>query len=242
MIDTIGAFTPEVPLETFEIVTSAVKDRPVGAKLTYIYCGGSWVHSRGLTGLESMTSETQPHSGQVALTSWRWQVESRVLSSTDVHGTVIRPGVLHGYDGSYWAMFVFGPALAAAKAGGKFTAFSKEDFRFPSVHTDDLADLFVRAAERGHLCAGQAFVGANPMTERYTDVLDAVARVSGAKGYDRTEPDAANPMEQAWANSTTRIKPTLGESLLGWRPKKMGLVDGMDLYWASFVASQEGKA
>jgi hypothetical protein len=33
------------------------------------------------------------------------------------------------------------------------------------------------------MCAGQVFLAANPQSERLTDVLDAVVRVSGAKGY-----------------------------------------------------------
>ena len=44
--------------------------------------------------------------------------------------------------------------------------------------------------------------------------------------------------ENAWGNSTTHLKPTLGEALTGWRPRKMSLVDGMDLYYAAFLASQ----
>lgn len=41
--------------------------------------------------------------------------------------------------------------------------------------------------------------------------------------------------EEAWA-STTLAKPSLGEALSGWRPRKMGLVDGIDVYWEAFKA------
>jgi hypothetical protein len=36
---------------------------------------------------------------------------------------------------------------------------------------------------QGPLLKGVALVGANPQSERWTDILDAVVRVSGAKGY-----------------------------------------------------------
>lgn len=44
--------------------------------------------------------------------------------------------------------------------------------------------------------------------------------------------------EIAWT-STTNLKPVLGHALAGWTPKKMSLADGMDVYWASFVAHYE---
>ena len=39
----------------------------------------------------------------------------------------------------------------------------------------------------------------------------------------------------AWA-STLNVKPSLGAALVGWHPRKMSLVDGIDLYWWSFKA------
>lgn len=69
-------------LATFHHDMSLIASRPPGAKLTYIYTGGSWVHSRGTGGLESWTDERQPHSGRNKLTSWRWEVEKEVLAST----------------------------------------------------------------------------------------------------------------------------------------------------------------
>jgi hypothetical protein len=44
---------------------------------------------------------------------------------------------------------------------------------------------------------------------------------------------------QAWV-STTLQKPSLGAALVGWFPRRMGLVDGMDVYWRSFLASKGG--
>lgn len=81
VIDTIPATSPEVPLATFNHVLALNKDRPDGAKVTFIYTGGSWVHSRGSGGLESWTDERQPHTGRNKLTAWRWEVEKEVLKS-----------------------------------------------------------------------------------------------------------------------------------------------------------------
>ncbi|ORY30343.1 hypothetical protein BCR39DRAFT_466725, partial [Naematelia encephala] len=237
VIDTVPAMGFDVPLKTFKLVEELSKDRPDGAKITYIYTGGSWVHSRGTGGLDTWTSEQQPHSGQNVLTAWRWNVEKEVLASKQVQGIVIRPSNLYGSSGSLFSMFLFKPAYEAANKSEEFDVILKSDTRLLTVHQDDLADLYVRCAERAPICKGQAFVAANPLSERFTDILDAVVRVSGAKGYT-SRPPSDHPLEVAW-QSTTNMKPTLGHALTGWTPKKMGIVDGMNVYWSSFVASLE---
>ena len=127
--------------------------------------------SRGDGGLEKWTDERQPNSGRVELTKWRSEVESKVLSSmfttfppkdfdstsrmrTDyaigkaVHGIVIRPGILYGRSGSLPGMMVFQAAEAAKQKGEKFEAIGVDSARMGTIHQDDLADLYVRVAER----------------------------------------------------------------------------------------------
>lgn len=45
-------------------------------------------------------------------------------------------------------MMVFQAALAAGKKGEEFEAVGNQDARFGTIHQDDLADLFLRVAER----------------------------------------------------------------------------------------------
>lgn len=106
--------------------------------------------------------------------------------------------------------------------------------------------------EQAPICRGQIFLGSNLQAERLTDVLDAVVRVSGAKGYKLQVGDGGESpttlrkaltdligYDKPWA-STLNARPSLGPALTGWQPKKLSLVDGMDLYWAAYVASKEG--
>lgn len=123
-----------------------------------------------------------------------------MVSGQDLNGIVIRPSVLYGTSGSLLVGNAFEPALKAAKKGEAFEVVAHPDTRFLTIHQDDLADLYLRLAERvcslstplqglpnqllqAPIAKGQAFVGANPQSERYADILDAVVRVSGAKGY-----------------------------------------------------------
>ena len=70
------------------------------------------------------------------------------LSGVGVNGIVIRPSVLYGRSGSIFSMLVFAQAKAAAEVGKSFDAVGSPDTRFLTIHQDDLADLFVRVAER----------------------------------------------------------------------------------------------
>jgi hypothetical protein len=45
-------------------------------------------------------------------------------------------------------MMIFQAARAAGKKGEKFDAIGEQDVRFGTIHQDDLADLFLRVAER----------------------------------------------------------------------------------------------
>lgn len=56
--------------------------------------------------------------------------------------------MLYGRTGSLFGMLVFEPALAAAKKGEKFETPGLPETRFLTIHQDDLADLYVRVAER----------------------------------------------------------------------------------------------
>ncbi|GFZ47799.1 hypothetical protein JCM24511_05546 [Saitozyma sp. JCM 24511] len=237
IIDAIPSTTGAAPaLATFKYASAISDGRPVGAKITYIYTAGAWTQSRGPAGLAAWTSDTQPHSGRVGLTTWRWGVEKEVLSSNAVNGIVIRPTLLYGKAGSLYSLFYFPAALAAAQKGETFEAVAHPDLRLANIHPDDLADLYLRVGERGPLLKGQTFVGSNQATERATDLLDAIVRVSGAKGYTIRPP--SNAFEEAFCSSIV-VKPSLGNALTGWAPKKPSLVDGIDVYWASFLAHQE---
>ncbi|WVW78386.1 hypothetical protein I302_100340 [Kwoniella bestiolae CBS 10118] len=212
-------------------------DRLKGSpKPTYIYTSGLWINTRGYGGLDKWTDERQPTSTYNDAVQWRPLIEVPVLESEKVHGVVIRGAVVYGRDGSAFASYIFDEALKASKTEEKVfdTVYSKET-RIASIHTDDMADLYLRVAERGPILKGQVFMASNQATERLTDILDAVVRVSGCTGYKAKPPKGA--MQEAWISSTL-IKPSLGDALTGWRPRKMSLVDGMDIYWSSYLANK----
>ncbi|KDQ52241.1 hypothetical protein JAAARDRAFT_40362 [Jaapia argillacea MUCL 33604] len=204
------------------------KHRPAGSpKLTFIYTSGTWVHGDNR---KEIVSDTSPLTNPAALVSWRPEHEQRVIHDDILNGIVIRPSLLYGRSAS-----ILAPLFAGA-AKGKVSWPGTPGGRYALIHADDLADLFVKVSEKAQLVGGQIFDAANDFTESVDDILQKVVEVSGAQGpYEYTKP--ANAFEIA-LSGTTLLRPYLARSLLGWQPKKAGLVDGLDIYYAAWKASQ----
>lgn len=70
----------------------------------------------------------------------------------------------------------------AAATGRQVTWYGKPGGRFSLIHTDDLADLYVRAVEKAPILGGLAIDVSNDTTESVEDFLQRLIQVSGAKG------------------------------------------------------------
>src|SRR5439155_674541 len=78
------------------------------------------------------------------LVAWRPAHEQLVLQAKGVRGLVMRLGCVYGGRGG-----LTGDWFAAAAAGKAPTVVGSGHNRWTMVHLDDLADAYVRAAERG---------------------------------------------------------------------------------------------
>jgi nucleoside-diphosphate-sugar epimerase len=132
-----------------------------GSAKPFIYTSGIWV--LGDTGGQ-VADETWPVNPS-PLVAWRPGVEQLVLSSA---GIVIRPGVVYGRGGGIPADLV---------KTGRYVGAGEN--RWPVIHVDDLADLY--------LCA---FQHAAPGT-----LLHAT---DGSRYRVREIAEAANPSAQSW--------------------------------------------
>ncbi|KAJ7722435.1 hypothetical protein DFH07DRAFT_856944 [Mycena maculata] len=223
-----GADLKTLSTTTFERVVRAVKElRPEGAPLlSYIYTSGTWVHGDSRT---VVVTDTTPITSTVELVAWRPAVEQLVVRNTVVNGIVIRPALLYGRSASILAK------LFQSAAEGRVSWPGTPGGRYATIHSDDLSDLYVRVAEKASLIGGKIFDAANPNTESVDDFLQRLVDVSGAKGpYEYTKP--ANLFEEA-IQSTGLVRPYLANALLGWSVKKPGLIEGLDNYYAAWLAS-----
>ncbi|EGO19212.1 hypothetical protein SERLADRAFT_479581 [Serpula lacrymans var. lacrymans S7.9] len=209
----------------------AKSTRPASApKLTYIYTSGCWVHGESL---HDFVSDTTPITNPVKLVAWRPEVEQRFLQDPIVKGIVIRPALLYGKSGSLLA------SLFEGASKGKVEWYGKPGGRFCLIHPDDLADIYVRTAEKAQILGSIAIDASNDYTESVDDVLQRLVEVSGAEGpYEFVTP--SNLFESALA-TTTLLRPYLAKTLLGWQQKKPGLLEGLPMYYAAWQASQDGQ-
>lgn len=154
---------------------------PLAPKLTYIYTSGTWVHGDDRTAIVTdTTAPTRP----AALVSWRPALEQRVVTNERLNGIVIRPSLVYGRSGS-----ILASAFKPAHAEGKVSWPGTPGGRLALVHCDDLADVYVRAAERAAVARGQIFDASNDVNESTDAFLQRLVEVSGASApYQYREP------------------------------------------------------
>ncbi|KAJ6586549.1 hypothetical protein B0H10DRAFT_2168045 [Mycena sp. CBHHK59/15] len=89
--------------------------------------------------------------------------------------------------------------------------------RYAVIHADDLADLYVRAAEKASLIGGKIFDAANPNKQSVDELWQRLVEYTKPGNFVQT------------MNSPTRC--------FGWSVKKQGLTDGLENYHAAWLAS-----
>jgi len=197
---------------------------------TVIYTSGVWVH--GNTG-DRLVDETSPLSS-VRLVAWRPSHELMVLEAKGLNGIVIRPGVVYGRQGGRTsARFFEGAYLQhALKVVGDGTN------RWSMVHVDDLARGYVRAAESG--LVGEIFNLCDSSRHTVAEMVRAAARAAGYAGKIQYVPleeavKEMGPYAECLALDQ-RVDNSKAKRLLSWTPRHEGFVDGIETYFAAWMA------
>ena len=187
VIDCLGTTDPAALRSDIEAYLEAAKStRPVGApNLTYIYTSGTWVHGHNR---EYTVTDSTPLTDPVELVKWRPEVEQFVATAQEWNGVVVRPSMVYGRTGSIFGMLLFSEVLAA-KAEDRSPAFpGTPGGSFPVIHQDDLADLYVRVAERGPVLKGVIFDASSGHMEPTDIVLERLAKIARVKPFQYREP------------------------------------------------------
>ena len=183
LVDAMGGtdvkVTGEALLSTVAIAASALR-HPTAQNLAYIYTSGTWVHGENRT---DVVCDTTPIANPAELVAWRPAQEQRVVANPHVNGIVIRPSLLYGRGGSLLA-----PLFRRAYEG-KVTWHGEPRGRLAVVHCDDLAEVYVLAAEKAALASGRIFDASNDVNESTDAFLQRLLEVSGVQGpYEYLKP------------------------------------------------------
>lgn len=193
-----------------------------GTGRALIYTSGVWV--LGATG-PAGADENSP-ANPAAISAGRPAIERRVLAAAGrgVRGAVIRPGIVHGRGGGIPALMV-----EWARQAGTGRYVGDPGTHWPMVHLDDLADLFLLAAEQAP--AGWLVHGVAEPAVAVTSLAQAADLAAGGPGRCAAWPaaEAAStlgvPFAQALALDQTVH--TTRAAALGWRPGRIGAVDDL---------------
>ncbi|HEX5962659.1 MAG TPA: NAD-dependent epimerase/dehydratase family protein [Gemmatimonadales bacterium] len=194
-----------------------------GSNKPFVYTSGIWSH--GDTG-GKVVDETTP-AQPAEIVRWRQAVEDRVRDGArrGIRTVVIRPAIVYGRGGGIPAGFV-----DSARKEGSARYIGTGQNRWPFVHVDDLADLYLLALERAP--AGSLLLGVSGPSHPVRDVAAAASRGAGAGG--RT---VAWPLEEArktlgpYADALVLDQQASGrraQELLGWRPSRPDVLQDLE--------------
>jgi nucleoside-diphosphate-sugar epimerase len=198
-------------------------------KKPFVVTSGVWVHGdSGGTALDESTP-LRP----TRLVEWLVGLEDQVRKfDQDVRGVVIRPAVVYGRGGGSPARMV-----KEAREKGVVRYVGTGENRWPFVHVEDLADLYLLALERAP--AGSAWIASHGPAFRVREVAEAASRGAGAGGKTQAWPLAeARQKLGDYADALVLDQIASGKhakDALGWRPNRPDVIE--DLERGSYVAT-----
>jgi nucleoside-diphosphate-sugar epimerase len=136
-----------IDAQLLDILLPSLAAQP--AKPRFIYTGGCWLF--GATG-DVVGTEATPFR---PLPAFAWMVPQlrRILAATEVDGIIIHPAMVYTAAGG-----VFDRFAREARERGAIGVVESADVRWPLVHSEDLAALYVAALERAP--ARSSYIGA----------------------------------------------------------------------------------
>ncbi|HZI16211.1 MAG TPA: NAD-dependent epimerase/dehydratase family protein [Myxococcus sp.] len=203
---------------------------PGAPKRTVLYTSGIWI--QGDTGGVPVDELTPVRPA--AKVAWRPAVEQRVLTAEGVRGVVLRPATVYGRAGSLTGQWFQGAVE------GELRVFGDGTNHMAMVHVEDVADAYVRAAERG--MAGEVFLLADGSRQRVRDLVDAAVRAAGGKARVTWVPPSQAPEAQRKLAECLAMDQAADASkarrLLGWEPRHTDFAAGASTYLEAWRASR----
>lgn len=215
-------------------VVAAVLRGLSGSGKAFVYTNGLWVHGDTGDGPASETSPLNP----VGFAAWRVPLEKRAFEAAAdrVRTVVIRPAGVYGHGGGLPAMFV-----GTAADGGPVRYPGDGSNRWPVVHTEDLAELYVAAFDCAP--AGSVYIAAEERPVPLAESARAAAYGAGAPGAEGMSFEEARhrwgPLADALVLDQV-VTAARAHEQLGWQLKAAGIVEEIER--GSYVGPQAGRA
>lgn len=223
---------------------------PSGPKLGYVYVSGMWVHGSShafISDADAFTGTRASKTPPVNVVAWRPEIERMVLADdtrTVLDTAIVRAALTYGGVAGIWTG-PFSTVLAAAKAEPQRSRVQIQldgEGAVGLAHVDDVATGVQAVIEKLPLLAG---TGVYPVfdivsqVESMRAITEAVARVFGFTGsVEMVGPAEGDVMSEAIGASVVGDSGK-AKTLLGWAPRRMGMLQGIEVYAKSWLAGFE---
>jgi nucleoside-diphosphate-sugar epimerase len=212
VIHAVATGTPDGPQADTQAV-SAILDALAGTGKPFVYSSGIWVLGNTGERVADEESELDP----TPLVAWRPANEKLVLDAAarGVRSIVLRPAIVYGRGSG-----IVGDMVAEGRRKGVVRFVGAGDNRWPLVHVDDLADLYLKALEKAP--AGTLLLAASGPALTVREVAEAVAQATGCAGRVESWPIAqARERLGPYADALALDQQVSSEKaikLLDWQP------------------------
>lgn len=215
-----------------QAATEAILNALKGTNKTFIYTSGVWV--LGNTG-NVLADETTPVN-PIPVVAWRPAVEQKVIEAKNygIRSIVIRPTVVYGRGGGLIASF-----YATAQKDGYARYVGKGENHVSLIHIDDLANLYLLAAENAP--AGALLHASNETPRTLKQIAELVAASTGQPGNVKEWPiEEARKIYGAAVDGFVldqRIESKKTRDSLGWQLKAASLENELPVYERAYASS-----
>jgi nucleoside-diphosphate-sugar epimerase len=213
----------------------AILEGLAGSNKPFIYTSGIWSH--GDTGGKVVDETSPPKPAE--LVEWRQAVEARVRDAAQrgIRTVVIRPAIVYGRGGGIPA-----GSVDSARHQGAAQYVGTGENRWPFVHVDDVADLYLLALEKAP--PGTLLLGVSGPSYPVREVAEAASRGAGADGRTTAWPiEEARKKLGAYADALALDQQASGmraQELLGWRPRRPGVLEDLERGSYAIVGQSAG--
>jgi nucleoside-diphosphate-sugar epimerase len=203
---------------------------------TFIYTSGVWLY--GNTG-NNLVNESYAMEVPSVL-KWRWDEEQKILqnSTAKLRGIVIRPGCIYGGRGG-----LTGSWFDSARRKGAAQLIGDGKNRWATIHIEDLADLYVRAAESR--LRGELFNATDRSRFTVLEMAQAASRAAGT--HDLTTSLSAEEARKTMGFLAEgllldqHVDSSKALQVLGWNPRFGGFAENAARYFQAWRAYQADK-
>lgn len=194
----------------------AILDALCGSGKAFLYTSGIW--SLGPATADAPADENAP-TDPLPISRGRPDIERAVLDAADdgVRALVVRPGIVYGHGGGIPSQLV---DWAREHGSGRYVGENPEA-RWPMVHVDDLAELYLIALDRAS--ADTLLHATSQPGVPVGDLAAAADRAAGGTGsasgwpFERAAAALGRPYTEALAHDQVVESPVA--KALGWRPR-----------------------